>query len=194
MKHKIANYTLVLALLLVSFACKTRSDVEAFKEADYKLQSVDRVEVNGVNFLKKGVQDFSFNDAARLFSAFSDNSLKAVSTIGLNVALGEGHEERTMTVTQLKWQLLVDNEQAVSGLVTEPVELKNGLNIITVSSPLKLTEVNGSPDLNSLLQLASLLNQDKSNRPSITLQIKPTILTSVGPFEVPAFINIKDSK
>ena len=195
MRRKLGNYTLVLALILLGFACKTKNDVEAFKEADYKLQSVEKVEVNGVNLLKmKGTSDLSFNDAARLFSAFSENNLNAVSTIGLNVALGEGQEDRTMTVTQLKWQLLVDDQQAVSGLVNEPVELKNGLNVITVSSPLTLTEVNGSPDLNSLLQLAALLNQDKASRPSITLQIKPTILTSVGPFEVPAFINIKDPK
>lgn len=195
MMRKIGNYSLLLALLLLSVACTTRSDVEAFKEADYKLQSLDRVEVNGVNLLKiKGPQDMSFKDAAKLFSAFSDNELSAVSTIGLDVALGEGREDRTMTVTQLKWQLLVDDQQAVSGLVNEPVELKNGLNVITVTSPLKLTEVNGRPDMNTLLQLATLLNQDKAKRPNIKLQIKPTVLTSVGPFEIPSFITVKDTK
>ncbi len=189
---KFRNYILVLALLLVGVACNTKSDVDAFKAADYSLEQVEKVEVNGVNLVqKKGPQDFSFSEAARLFSAFSGNNLNAVSTIGLKVGLGEGNEDRSMTVTQLKWQLLVDNQQAVSGLVSEPVELKNGLNLITLSSPLKLAEVNGRPDLNNLLQLATLLNQDKANRPKVVLQIKPTIQTSVGPFELPAFINIK---
>lgn len=181
----------MLALLVLGFACKTKSDVEAFSKAEYSLKSVDKVEVNGVNLLEKqNPQDFTFNDAARLFSAFSDNSLSATSTLGLNVELGEGQEDRTMTVTQLKWQLFVDDRQAVSGLVNEPVELKNGLNTITIKSPLKLAEENGSPSLNNLLQLATLLNKDKAERPKITLQIKPTILTSVGPFEVPSFINV----
>lgn len=189
----LGNYTLLLALLVLSFACKTKSDVEAFKEAEYSLKSVDRIEVNGINLLeKKNPQDFSFSEAAKLFSAFSKNDLNATSTLGLNVTLGEGQEDRTMTVTKLKWQLLVDDQQALSGLVSEPVELKNGLNTITVRSPLKLTEQNGSPDLNSLLQLATLLNQDKTARPKVILQIKPTILTSIGPFELPSFINIKD--
>ncbi|MHA6247572.1 hypothetical protein ACXYMU_06520 [Pontibacter sp. CAU 1760] len=193
MKIKISSYALMFAVLLLGFACKTKSDVDAFKEADYSLKSVDRVEVNGVNLMNvKGPQDFSFSDAARLFSAFSENKLKAVSTIGLNVALGEGHEERSMTVTQLKWQLLVDDKQAASGLVSEPVELKNGLNVITLASPLNLAQANGHPDLQNLLRLATMLNQDKSARPNVKLQIKPTILTSVGPFELPAFINIKD--
>jgi hypothetical protein len=190
---KFGNYALVLALVVLSFSCKTKSDVEAFSKAEYSLKSVDRVEVNGVDLLKKkNPQDFSFNDAARLFSAFSDNNLNATSTLGLNVALGEGQEDRTMTVTQLKWQLLVDNRQAMSGLVNEPVELKNGLNTITINSPVKLAEENGSPSLNNLLQLATLLNKNDTDRPKVTLQIKPTILTSVGPFELPSFINIKN--
>ncbi|GAB3532248.1 hypothetical protein GCM10027443_15720 [Pontibacter brevis] len=193
MIKKFGNYALVLALLVLSFACKTKNDVEAFKEAEYSLKSVDRIEVNGVNLLaKKNPQDFSFSEAARLFSAVSENNLNATSTLGLNVALGEGQEERTMTVTQLKWQLLVEGQQALSGLVSEPVELKNGLNTVTLRSPLKLAESNGRPDLNNLLQLATLLNQDKAARPKVTLQIKPTILTSLGPFELPSYINIKD--
>ncbi|RDV16229.1 hypothetical protein DXT99_06045 [Pontibacter diazotrophicus] len=193
MIRKYGNYALVLALLVFSFACKTKNDVEAFKEAEYSLQSVDRVEVNGVNLLqKKSPQDFSFSEAAKLFSAFSDNNLNATSTLGLNVALGEGQEDRTMTVTQLKWQLLVDDQQAMSGLVSEPVELRNGLNTVTLRSPLKLTEENGHPNLNNLLQLATLLNQDKTARPKVTLQIKPTIQTSLGPIELPSYINIKE--
>ncbi|WP_347158914.1 hypothetical protein [Pontibacter chitinilyticus] len=186
------KYALLLALVLFGFACSTKNDVEAFKDADYSLKSIDEVRVNGINLLdKKGAEDFSFGEAATLFNAFSSNDLNAKSTLALNVDLGEGNEDRTMTVTQLKWQLLVDNQQAVSGIVQEPVQLKNGLNTITVTTPLKLVEENGNPDLNSLLRLTTLLNSDKEKRPPITLQIKPTIQTSVGPFELPAFINIK---
>ncbi|MCJ8166696.1 hypothetical protein MKJ04_17755 [Pontibacter sp. E15-1] len=193
MRVRVKNCLLLLVLLVLGVACKTKSDVDAFKEADYSLQQIDKVEVNGVDLMqKKGPNDFSFSDAARLFSAVSANNLSAISTLGLNVSLGEGNESRSMTVTQLKWQLLVDDQKTVSGLVDEPVELKNGLNLITVRSPLKLAEVNGRTDLNSLLQLATLLNQEKADRPKVVLQIKPTILTSVGPFELPAFINIKN--
>jgi len=192
MIQKYKNGVLLLALLLLGFACKTKNDVAAFKEAEYSLQSIDEVRVNGINMLdKKGAQDFSLGEASTLFSAFSANTLQAKSTLGLNVDLGEGNENRTMTVTQLKWQLLVDNQQAVSGVVQELVELKDGLNVITVSTPLKLAEENGGADLNNLLRLAALLNSEKEKRPDITLQIKPTIQTSVGPFELPAFINIK---
>lgn len=192
--RKIEYYTLLLLLLVFSFGCKTKNDVEAFKEAKYDLENIVRMEVNGIDLLKKkGPQDFSFNDAATLYTAFSQNALSAVSTIGLKVELPEGSEDRTMTVTQLKWQLLVDDQHTLNGLVSEPVELRNGLNTITLSSPLTFATGEGSsqPDLNKLLRLATLLNKDSADRPKITLQIKPTIQTSVGPFEVPAFIKIK---
>ncbi|WP_235861516.1 hypothetical protein [Pontibacter flavimaris] len=192
--RKIGKYTLLLLLLVAGFSCSTKNDVEAFKEAKYDLESIERMELNGIDLLKKKrPQDFSFSDAATLYTAFSDNSLNAVSTIGLKVELPEGSQERTMTVTQLKWQLLVDDQHTLDGLVSEPVELRNGLNTITVTSPLTFATSEGSsqPDLNKLLRLATLLNKDSADRPKVTLQIKPTIQTSVGPLELPSYIKIK---
>ncbi|WP_114784494.1 hypothetical protein [Botryobacter ruber] len=187
------NYSLLLALVWLGFACGTKSDVDAFKEASYNLVSVDAVQLNGINLLeKRRAEDFSFQDAAVLFSAFSSNKLSAFSTLNLNVDLPEGSEERTMKVTQLKWQLLVDGQHAAQGLVSEAVELRNGLNTVSVSTPITLASENGQPNLNNLIRLATLLAQeDKSKRPEVVLQIKPTIQTSIGPFESPAFINIK---
>lgn len=181
---------MVLLLLLAGTACKTKDDFEAFKEADYSLKSVDEVRVNGINLLeKKRAEDFSFSEAAILFSAFSENKLNAISTLNLNVDLGEEHKDRTMTVTQLKWQMLVNNEKALGGVIQEAIQLKNGVNTITVSSPLAFAQENGGNNLNTLLRIATLLNQDKG-KGQVQLQIKPTVQTSVGPVELPAFINI----
>ncbi|WP_439883398.1 hypothetical protein ACSX1A_09515 [Pontibacter sp. MBLB2868] len=191
MIRKSSNYFLLLLLLMTGFACKTKDDLEAFKEAEYSLKQIDQIKVNGIDLLnKKRAEDFSFSDAAVLFSAFSENKLNATSTLGLNVELGEGNEDRTMTVTQMKWQLLLDEEKALSGIVNEPVELKQGLNLLTLSSPLAFSEENGGASLKKLLKLATVLNKE-GDKPHVTLQIKPTIQTSVGPFELPAFISIK---
>lgn len=193
MLQKFKRYNLLLLAPLFLFACSTKKDIDAFKEAKYDLAGIEALTVNGISMLdKKGANDFSFGEAAMLFSAFSDNNLAATSTLGLNVVLPEGSEDRSMTVTQLKWQLLVDGKQAISGLVSEPVELKNGLNTITVKTPIKLTEENGKVDYSSVLQLTTLLNKEAANRPPVVLQIKPTIVTSVGPVELPSFINIKE--
>ncbi|WP_242920068.1 hypothetical protein [Pontibacter liquoris] len=192
MMLKYKNIAFLLALLVLSVSCSTKNDLEAFKNAAYHLERIEAVRVNGIDLMaKKSPEDFSFSEAATLFSAFSQNTLKTTSTLALHVDLGEENQDRTMTITQLKWQLLVDDQQAASGIVQEPVELKNGLNTISVSSPVTFVEENGRADLNKLLQLATLLNQEEGKRPNVTLQIKPTIQTSVGPFELPAFINLK---
>ena len=193
MLHKLKRFNLLLLAPIFFFACSTKKDIDAFKEAKYELAGIDALTVSGINLLdKKKPEDFSFGEAATLFSAFSENDLAAISTLGLQVQLPEGSENRSMTVTQLKWQLLVDGKQALSGLVSEPVQLKNGLNTITVKTPVKLSEENGKVNYNQILQLTSLLNKDDANRPPVVLQIKPTIETSVGPVELPSFINIKD--
>lgn len=193
MKFTVRNFYLLLLLTLVIFACSTKKDIDAFKEAKYDLAGIEALTVNGISMLdKKRAEDFSFGEAAMLFSAVSDNKLDAISTLGLNVKLPEGSEYRSMTVTQLKWQLLVDGKQTLSGLVSEPVELKNGFNTITVKTPIRLIEENGKVDFRNVLQLTTLLNKEATNRPPVVLQIKPTIVTSVGPFELPSFINIKD--
>ncbi len=191
LKH--TQYFKFLWLLMPVFilGCSTKSDVEAFKEAKYDLAGVESVQVNGVSLLNKSdISDFSFSDASRLYSAVSKNDLSATSTLGLQITLPEGSKERTMLVNQLKWQLLVDGQQAVSGLVDQPVELKEGLNTITVSSLVKLAENQGRVDIDQLLQLASLLNQNATNKPPVSLQIKPTIQTSVGAFEMPGYITV----
>jgi hypothetical protein len=192
-KTKLQGIVLLLGMALFAFSCSTKNDVEAFTEAKYSLAGINEVKLNGVNLLdKKRPEDFSWGEAALLFSAFSDNNLLAYSSLGLNVELGEGSEDRSMTVTKLKWQLLLDGKQTLSGIVDEPVELRHGLNTINVSSPIKITEENGQPGYNNLLRLVTLLSKtDGSSRPDIVLQIKPTIQTSVGPVEVPGFINVK---
>lgn len=192
MNKKIFIYPLLLLLVLFSAACSTKNDVDAFRDATYSLSGIDEMRLNGINLLnKKRAEDFSFGDAAVLFSAISENKLSAFSKIGLNVELGEGSKDRTMTVTQLKWQLLVDGQHTLSGLINEPVELHDGLNTLAVTTPIVFAQENGRVDFNRIIQLATLLSQEnKENRPAISLQIKPTIQTSVGPFELPRFISI----
>ena len=193
-KTNLLPFALLLGIALFAFSCGTKSDVDAFKEAKYSLSGINEVKLNGVNVLnKKRPEDFSFSEAALLISAFSDNNLSAYSSLGLNVELDEANQDRSMTVTRLKWQLLLDGKQTLSGIVDEPVELRHGLNTINVRTPIQIVEENGKPGLNNLLRLVTMLSENNgSTKPDVVLQIKPTIQTSVGAIEVPAFINVKN--
>ncbi|MFT2011041.1 hypothetical protein ACMA1I_20385 [Pontibacter sp. 13R65] len=194
LKRSFFQFSLFMVLVLLGFSCSTKKDVDAFREAKYNLVGINEIHLNGIDLLsKKRPEDFSFSDAAILFSAVSENKLAASSKLALDVKLPEGTQERSMTVTQLKWQVLVNGTNTAQGIVNEPVELHNGLNTISLNSPVTLTTENGRPSISHLMRLATLFAQaDAADKPKITLQIKPTIQTSVGPFELPAFINIKD--
>ncbi|MBF8962891.1 hypothetical protein I0P70_06520 [Pontibacter sp. FD36] len=193
-KTNLLSFALLLGIAFFAFSCGTKSDVDAFKEAKYSLSGINEVKLNGVNVLnKKRPEDFSLGEAALLFTAFSDNNLSAYSSLGLNVELDEANQERSMTVTKLKWQLLLDGKQTLSGIVDEPVELRHGLNTINVRTPIRIAEENGRPGYNNLLRLVTMLTKtDGTSRPDLVLQIKPTIQTSVGPVEVPSFINVRN--
>lgn len=193
-KINLLSIALLLGIALFGFSCSTKNDLDAFKEAKYSLSGINEVRLNGVNVLdKKRPEDFSFGEAAMIFTAFSDNNLSAFSSLGLNVELDEDSRERSMTVTKLKWQLLLDGKQTLSGLIDEPVELRHGLNTLNVRTPVRITEENGKPGYNNLLRLVTLLTKtDGTSRPAIELQIKPTIQTSVGPVEMPSFISVKN--
>ncbi|WP_187261529.1 hypothetical protein [Pontibacter beigongshangensis] len=193
-KKTVFQFFVFAGLVFLVFSCNSKKDVDAFREAKYNLVGINEVQLNGIDLLsKKRPEDFSFSDAAILFSAVSENKLAATSKLDLDVKLPEGSQERSMTVTQLKWQLLVNGTNTVQGMVSEPVELHNGLNTISISSPVTLTAENGNTSITQLMRLATLFSQaDAANKPKITLQIKPTIQTSVGPLELPSYINIKD--
>lgn len=190
--NKLTNFFLLIVLVASILSCKTKNDLDAFKEAKYDLAGISQIDVNGINMLeKKGPQSFSFSEAATLFSAFSENKFDAITTLGLNVELDEANQDRTVTVTQLKWQLLINDEKEISGMVSEPIQLRHGLNTLTVRTPIVFNEEKGKPNLNNLVRLASLLQQDGAQKPNIKLQIKPTLQTSVGALEFPGFISIK---
>ncbi|MCC9166802.1 hypothetical protein [Pontibacter harenae] len=190
-KLHIRSTFFLLLLAIVSTACSTKNDLEAFKEAEYKLAGIDEISLNGINLLDKKPSQFSFGDAATLYTAVAENKLTAQSRLGLNVELPEGEADRTMKVNRLKWQLLVDGVHTLSGVVDEPVELHHGFNNLAVKTPVLFEQNNGKTDLSQVMRLvAVLLEKDKSKRPDVKLQIKPTIQTSVGPFEMPAFISV----
>jgi hypothetical protein len=102
--------------------------------------------------------------------------------------------EREITVTQLKWQLLVDDRETLSGVVEEPVKLQAGLNMIPIRTPVVVTETEGQRNFQGLMQLVTMLSKEGVDRSNIVLQIKPTVQTSVGNVESPRFIPLNRPK
>jgi hypothetical protein len=184
----------LVAVVWVAAGCKNISDIKAFTEARYTLRDISEVRVNSINVSNKSRLDqFRMNEIATLLSAYNTNSLLADAVVGLNVEMVDG-STREITVTQLKWQLLVDDRETLSGVVEEPVKLQAGLNLIPIKTPVLVTETDGQRNFEGLMQLVTLLSREGVDRSNIVLQIKPTVQTSVGNVESPRFIPLNRPK
>lgn len=191
---KRVGYILGLVLLVVfGVSCQQAQDIKAFTEANYKLQSVSDVRLNGID-VEQRIQErrgFSHDERDSLLAAVTSNSLKVSSTLALHVALQEeATDARNLTITRMKWLLEVDGEEALTGTIEETMVLQEGLNMLPIETPVGLATNGDLPSYTGLSRLITLLGQRTDLRERVTLKIKPTIKTPVGNIESPAFITV----
>lgn len=182
-----------LALLVIGVSCRQAQDIKAFTEASYQLQSVSDVKLNGIDIAQRLQQrrGFSHDERDSLLAAVTSNALKVSSTLALHVALqGNSNEDRSLTVTRMKWLLEVDGEEALTGTVEAPMVLQEGVNLLPVETPVGLVTSGDVPNYTGLSRLITLLGQRTDLREHVTLKIKPTVKTPVGQVESPAYITV----
>ncbi|WP_299820420.1 hypothetical protein [uncultured Pontibacter sp.] len=184
-------FGLLCALVICSISCKQASDLKAFTEAKYSLHKVQHLELNGIDVMqKRNPGDFTTNEGDSILASISDNTLQATTTLYLQVTMQDPDVARQMKITQLKWQLLVDGEETLNGVISTPLELQNGLNELPVQTVVKMSEADGNRNYEGLSKLMTLLSHNKDLSSNLTLQIKPTVQTPVGAIEVPQYIAV----
>ncbi|RDV16224.1 hypothetical protein DXT99_06020 [Pontibacter diazotrophicus] len=184
-------YSLLLAVVVLFSGCKQASDLKAFTEANYSLQEVHDLQLNGVDVMKKrGPNDFTTSEGDSLLASISNNTLRASTTLYLQVQMQEPEEVRQMTITEMKWQLLVDGEETLQGVVQEPMHLHDGLNELPIQTSVLMSEAEGMRNYEGLSKLMTLLSQKRDLRQNLIFQIKPTVQTPVGEVELPKYITV----
>ncbi|MEJ8800651.1 hypothetical protein [Pontibacter sp. H249] len=184
---------MLVLISLISFSCKQASDLKAFTEAKYSLQEVQDLKLNGIDVMqKRNPTDFTTREGDSILASISENNLQASTILYLNVSMPDPEVSRQMTITQLKWQLLVDGKQTLDGVIALPIELQNGLNELPIKTVVKMAEQEGVRNYEGLSKLMTLLSLKKDLRQNLTLQIKPTVETPVGAVEVPQYITVTE--
>lgn len=195
MKKYTYIYSLLLTVAVLFSGCKQASDLKAFTEANYSLKEVQDLQLNGVDVMKKrGPKDFTTSEGDSLLASISDNTLRASTTLYLQVQMQEAEEVRQMTITEMKWQLLVDGEETLQGVVQEPMHLHEGLNELPIQTSVMMSELEGVRNYEGLSKLMTLLSQKKDLRQNLIFQIKPTVQTPVGEVELPNYITVSGPK
>jgi hypothetical protein len=185
--------TVVITLFVICAftSCKKAQDLKAFTEADYALKAVENVKLNDLDVTeRKSLYDFKPEEGDSLMQAFNSNKLRLSGILKLQVQMKEPEEMRSMQLDRLKWQLLVDGEKTLEGLVSEPMLLKNGLNTLQVNSSVTLSEIEGFPNYEGLSRLTTLLSHNSDLQKHITFRIKPTVDTPLGAVELPNYITV----
>ncbi|RAU82035.1 hypothetical protein DP923_13685 [Pontibacter arcticus] len=183
---------LFLSMILLFTNCKEVQDIQAFTEANYQLESITDVKINGVDLQQRLMtgQNLTNQERDSLLTSLTSNKLQVSGNMALHVQLPDTTSDRKLTVTKLEWLLLVSGKEALTGTVTKQLELREGLNTIALVTPVLLTEVNGQPNYEGLSRIINLINTKADIRGNVSLQIKPTIKTPVGNIPSPNFITV----
>ncbi|MBB6610766.1 hypothetical protein H7F15_06930 [Pontibacter sp. Tf4] len=190
MKYKTIVFGIMVWLAGLT-SCKQAADLKAFTEANYKLQGIEDLRLNGVDVTdKRSPFDFSSAEGDSLLNAFTTNKLQATTTLYLDVQMPDPEVARSMQVTNLTWQLLVDGRETLTGTIAEPLHLQNGLNKLPVNSTVTLAEVGGLQNYEGFSLLTTLISSGKDARDRLEFRIKPTIDTPVGNITLPDYITV----
>ena len=191
MNYKRITTWLAIVVLLATFSCKQASDLKAFTEANYKLQGIEELRLNGVDVTDKRTPfDFRTAEGDSLLSAFTTNNLSATTTLFLEVEMQDPEIARSMQITNLEWQLLVDGKETLTGNVDEPLNLQDGLNELPVVSTVTLAELEGLQNYEGFSTLTTLIAKGRDVRDRLVFRIKPTIKTPVGNVTLPDYITV----
>ncbi|MCJ8166692.1 hypothetical protein MKJ04_17735 [Pontibacter sp. E15-1] len=187
-------YCAYLMVVLLLAGCKQASDLKAFTEAKYSLLGVHNLKLNGVDVMqKRNPSDFTTSEGDSLLASISDNTLQASTTLSLQVQMQEPDVARQMTITRMKWQLLVDGEETLQGEVKESLYLHEGLNELPIQTPVMMSETDGLRNYEGLSKLMTMLSLKKDFRQRLIFKIKPTVQTPVGEVELPEYIPVSQS-
>jgi hypothetical protein len=190
MKKLFVSFIIALTVASLLVSCKSLGDLALFTKAEYRLAGLSNFTVAGINVMqKRRVEDFGLTDGISLLSAFTQKKFTTAFTLALEAKTPE-NTSGSLLIKKLQWILVIDGKETINGLITQPIQLKNGVNTIPIVISLNLMEFFTDRNYDGLLQLALKLAGQQSNLQSITLRLKPTVATSVGDYEYPDYLDV----
>lgn len=186
-------------------ACNVLKDIsktlENIQRLEFKLGQVRNLNLAGVNVSDvNSLSDLSINEGLKLTNAFRKKELPAQFTLMLNAKNpndGTGGSKQTKaTIKNIDWQLLIDDVETISGIVTDNIVVPGtGSEVdIPVRMNLDLYDFFADKGFDRLINLALSIGGQKGSSSKLTLNIKPTVSTSLGNITYPGRINVVDKE
>ncbi len=204
-KQRSFNWTLLVLAAMLLPACSIKDITQTLnniKSLQYKLGAVDNYRLAGVRLDdKRSVSDFSALDALKLTRAFTSGELPATFTLNLLAHNpNDGKEGRTstpVTLNSIDFRLYIDDKQTIQGDINSPVTVPGGgqTQTIPIQMTVDLARFFGDKSYEDVARLALALGGVEGSAARLTLDIKPTVETSIlGKVTYPGRIKVIDKE
>ncbi|MCX7833254.1 MAG: hypothetical protein N2490_03495 [Ignavibacteria bacterium] len=189
----------LICLILIFFlsSCSVYHTLTNVQRLQFKLGSVNGFTIAGVNISNiSSLTDISALDIIKLTNAFASGKFPTNFTLNLiaknpNDGTG-GTTQTTAIIKNLDWRLLIDNNETINGAIQNievPGVGKETVIPIQISLDL-LKFLNKSYD--DLMKLALAIGGKNGSAARLTLKVKPTVDTFLGPITYPGEISVID--
>jgi LEA14-like dessication related protein len=192
-KKIIAYSSLLITLSIFATGCDILEQAQKmvnFTNCQFKVQSVDNVQIAGINVQNiKTLNDLTVLDAAKVMAMVATNSFPLTFNLNLQA---KNPNANAAGMNQLQWILLIDNIQMVSGNLNQSVNIpaNNGVANIPLNIRVDLKQVLKGKSADAIMNFGLNL-AGAGNKPTrITMKLKPTIMVGSYPLKYPDYITI----
>jgi hypothetical protein len=192
----------LLFLLLFAFVLTSCSGIkDAITNAErlqWKLGSVSGMSVSGVDVSKiTSFSNINPLDIIKLTNVFSTGKLPASFTLNLlakNPEGSGGSPNSSDMIRSLNWRLLIDNVETIAGDIPNPITIPGVGKTATIPLTMNvdLLQFFNNQGLQNLVGLVLGIGGANGSPSRLSLKIKPTVDTFLGPFTYPGEITVID--
>lgn len=185
---KILIISIIITAILIS--CLTLRELVSFSKCDFRLKSVQKITLAGVNLNNKStINDFNLADMASLTQHAIRGNLPMIFTLNLEA---RNPNSQQAAIDKIEWIALIDGNEIVSGFLNQKIVIpaNNGLEIIPLNFQIDLVKIINSSSGNAIANLALNLMDIGNTSSKLTIKIKPTITISSFALNYPGYITI----
>jgi LEA14-like dessication related protein len=193
MKRK-SFFIMIIVIAVMVVSCTQLQQLATLAKCDFKLKSVDNIQLAGVNIQQKqNLSQINAMDVVKLTTAYMSKNLPL--SFNLNVDSRNPNPTKA-ALTALDWILQIDDIDMTRGILNKRIEIapNGGVTTIPMNMNFDLFKVLSGKSKDAVLNFAFNLTGAGNNTPTrITLKAKPTVMIGSVPIQYPGYISIKNT-
>ena len=165
--------------------------MSTFAKCQFRIASVDNINVSGVNVQRiQHMDQISPFDILKISTAFASGSMPLNLTIQVEV---KNPNASQAAMNKLEWIFLVDQTEYLNGTLGQRIVVppNGGVTNMPIYINVDLKKLLKGQSLNSLVNLTLNLVDAGSNPTRIALKIKPSIMIGNYSVSYPGYITIQ---